>query len=645
MLHLNNFVNNTSLKLFLWLMGFYTALAVTAAPTSQINSNSLSSNSIVDEIIAEAKALESQDIRQAINLMLKREKEVVQTSSAGQLAAFYNKLSELHATINSIKKQQSYAQKGLNLIGQETVAIAADLHYNLGLSYESQADLLQAKNHYVKGLDIAEQTGHLLYQGRGKLFLAAIHSREGDYDLALNTIKQAYGYAKKLNDIDFDWEVYNEMSIFYSNLNDSTQALEFGLKALEAAKALKITTLEIVALHNIAYQYLNMDEYDTASIYFDRMLELSKTTGDESDLYNAYKGFALVAEGEKQYERALSYIDKAKEYLPAVEAVMVEVEFYLIKARVFNGLEQSNQALDQISIAEQTLPREQRGIKSRMGLTLLREKSTYHGELGQYRRAYDLLKEYSEGLRKYNIKRNNEAMRKLRVSFDVERSQIRNDMLEKDNKIKSLQLQQVDNEKHIQTFFLVALAILSLGLIIVMYRQFHARRQLKLFAQTDSLTGLFNRGYAFAKGRQMVELSQLERSSLCILMFDVDHFKQVNDNYGHPAGDQVLRELGEITLSCVRESDLIARFGGEEFIALLPNVDIETAEFIAARIKDKLQQAKQQFNDTEFSVTASFGVASLSESESFEHLIKRVDEALYQAKENGRNCIVVAGDG
>lgn len=599
---------------------------------------------LVKQIITKARQMETHDIRQAIDMMLQREKEVKRVSTNAQMAAYYNKIAELNATIDSIAVQHAYAEKGLALLGDETVAIGADLNFNLGLVYEMRADYAKAKSLYAKGLYIAQQTGHDLYEARGHLFLAAIFSNEGNFDLALTTASKAYAIATQINNADFNWELYNEMSILYTNLDDQPRAEEFALKALQSAQALNIPSLQTVALHNIAYTYLATDQLDKASNYFEQMLDLSKKNGDLSDLHYAYKGFALVAIDKKQFERALAYINKAKEYLSAVEVTLAEVEFYIIKAKVLNGLEQTNQALELLITAEQLMPIDRRGIKSPMGLRVLNDRSKYHAELGEHRRAYNLLLEHSIGYRKYERSRNDEALQRLRVSFDVERNQTRNDILQKDNEIKSLQLKRADDERYIQTFFLMALGILSSGLIIVMYRQFHARRQLKFFAQTDSLTGLHNRGYIFAKGRQVVAAHQEAQSTLCIMMFDADHFKQINDKYGHPAGDEVLRVFGRLSQECLRDSDIIARFGGEEFIALLPDVDLETAEFIANRLKDKLQQYQQQVDGESFSVTASFGVVAARKGESFEQLVQRVDNALYEAKENGRNCIVVVKD-
>ena len=599
-------------------------------------------SSLAEQLIAKARQMETHDIRQAIAMMQQREKEVAKVSTNGQLAAYYNKIAELNATIDKIAVQQEYAEKGLGLIGEESVAIGADLNFNLGLVYEMRADFAMAKELYAKGLQIAEQTGHSMFEARGHLFLSAVYKHEGNFDLALSTVTKAYNIALQINDPDFNWELYNEMSILYSDLDDQPRAQEFALKALESAETLNIPTLMIVALHNVAYSYLHEKEVDKASIYLEKMLDVSKKSGNDADLHYAYKGFAIVAKDKKQYERGLSYINKAQEYLPAIEVTMFEVEFYIIKAQILNGLEQPSKALDLLITAEQIMPVSSRGDKSTMGLRVLNDRSKYHAELGQHRRAYELLREYSIGYKNFQRKRNDEALRKLRVSFDVERSQTRNNMLEKDNEIKSLQLQRADNERYIQTFFLVLLAILSLGLLIAIYRQFHARRQLKVIAQTDSLTGLYNRGYVFAKGQQVVDLCANEQKDLCILMFDADHFKLINDNYGHPAGDEVLRVFGKLSKECLRDGDIIARFGGEEFIALLPGVDLETAEFIAGRLKEKIEQHQQLADGNKFTVTASFGVAKAQSDDSFEQLVQKVDNALYQAKENGRNCIVVS---
>ncbi|NQZ09477.1 MAG: diguanylate cyclase [Algicola sp.] len=598
---------------------------------------------LADQLVAQARAMESDDINKAILMLKNREKEVKKVASSGELARFYNKLSELNSTLGHLAEQREYATKGLALIGDETVPIGADLNYNLGIVYEMNADFESALKYYRKGLEIAQLTNHLLYQGRGKLFISLVYTFDGDYERALEIMTESYVIAQQVNDDDLTWEVLNGLHILYGNLNDDEKALEVGLQALETSRRLGIKALRIVDLHNIGLTQLNLKQYEQANQTFEEMRLESETSTELSDMYNAYKGFAVVAFEMDQGDRALDYLTKAEEYLPHVQEVMVQIDFYLIKARVLSKEDQPSLALEVLSIAEQKMPLKYHKNDNRLGLAVLRSKSRFHAELNNYKNAYELLKSHSDGLRIFRREKTQTAIRKLRVSFDVERNESRNNMLAKDNEIKALQLKQATSEQQIQIFFLVVLGMLSVGLIFVMYRQLHSRRQLKTIAETDSLTELFNRRYAFASGEQMVKEGNEGDSPLSVIMFDLDHFKTINDTYGHPAGDLVLKTIGEISKGCLRGSDVLARIGGEEFIAILPGVKLEMAEFIAGRLKDKLETFQQQHEQNKFFVTASFGVAQNKDKDDFEHLIHRADKALYQAKDNGRNCVALAG--
>jgi diguanylate cyclase (GGDEF)-like protein len=158
---------------------------------------------------------------------------------------------------------------------------------------------------------------------------------------------------------------------------------------------------------------------------------------------------------------------------------------------------------------------------------------------------------------------------------------------------------------------------------------------------TDSLTGLRNRGYL--EERLMEEISQARRyrSSMCLLMIDVDHFKLYNDNFGHPAGDHVLKLIAHAFRETLRTADVAARYGGEEFAILLPHTSGEEASVIAERIRQRVER-------TEFphrGVTISIGVAGYSkEFEEPKDWITAADMALYEAKEQGRNITRVYED-
>ena len=166
-------------------------------------------------------------------------------------------------------------------------------------------------------------------------------------------------------------------------------------------------------------------------------------------------------------------------------------------------------------------------------------------------------------------------------------------------------------------------------------------------ALTDSLTGLFNRRYLLAHLRRLLDRIAENKKPLSTLIFDVDHFKLVNDNHGHAVGDEVLRELAQRVANGARSFDLVARIGGEEFAVVLPDSGLDTAMAVAERLRKSCESRPFRVSGPvgELNVTISIGVAyATSPDENPLELIKRADEGLYMAKRSGRNKVCTVED-
>jgi len=171
--------------------------------------------------------------------------------------------------------------------------------------------------------------------------------------------------------------------------------------------------------------------------------------------------------------------------------------------------------------------------------------------------------------------------------------------------------------------------------------------RLKQISLTDVLTGVNNRRYYDQRIHDEITTSKRSEEPLTCLFFDIDHFKMVNDRYGHQTGDIILREVSNIIRLQLRMGDVLARYGGEEFAALLINSDASAAYEIADRICDRIAQNPFYINSSEFiNVTISIGMATLQDQllegnpeEISAELIRQADESLYKAKANGRNCV------
>ena len=185
------------------------------------------------------------------------------------------------------------------------------------------------------------------------------------------------------------------------------------------------------------------------------------------------------------------------------------------------------------------------------------------------------------------------------------------------------------------------LAVGFLGYVAFLYVNTvnHSYARLVRFANSDPLTRLFNR-------RHMVELIEYEqrkfertKKNFSLIMPDVDDFKRVNDLFGHDAGDSVLIELSKRIKQELREHDSIARWGGEEFLVLLPETDIKNAEQIAERIKHVVTSNEFVYKDKTFYLTLSIGVSHYNEDESINRTINRADYAMYKGKKSGKNQV------
>ena len=160
----------------------------------------------------------------------------------------------------------------------------------------------------------------------------------------------------------------------------------------------------------------------------------------------------------------------------------------------------------------------------------------------------------------------------------------------------------------------------------------------------DPLTGVMNRGPFLTSAETVFQVQLRSQTPLAVVFIDLDFFKSVNDNYGHAAGDEVLRNIGKILKEAKRKSDLVARFGGEEFVLLLPETNAEGAFRFTELLQAALSNNVVSFGSHSIRCTASFGVAVFDRDTDahLEKLIKRADEALYRAKQSGRNQVVFA---
>ncbi len=211
----------------------------------------------------------------------------------------------------------------------------------------------------------------------------------------------------------------------------------------------------------------------------------------------------------------------------------------------------------------------------------------------------------------------------------------RNDLLKTE---QTLAQSEAENTRLIATLLSAIVVLLA----FFGYRSWHSQRRLKVLAEYDHLTKINNRGHFMALAEETMSLAERAHQTASCIILDLDKFKSINDTYGHAAGDWALKAVVEAVKPCIRDHDIFARLGGEEFVILLPSCDIQAATFVTEKCLKVIEAIDTADSGNQFKITASFGITTTRTSGyQVTSLINDADKALYQSKENGRNQMTI----
>ncbi|TWX68795.1 GGDEF domain-containing protein [Colwellia demingiae] len=351
---------------------------------------------------------------------------------------------------------------------------------------------------------------------------------------------------------------------------------------------------------------------------------------------------------KKKIEIALAQLTLSKAPLNAAEQYLLLVAQALLKenantkesdSRKSNNSSNIIVLLEQAGKLSEQISEQQLAQPELLQLHLL--LADHYARQGKYNLAYLEKKSY---LTKYNIYRKNKRVAMisyLEQSFEVKDKKANNALMESQNKLKIRRVAEVQDEKAAQQYNFTLIISTGIVFVLILFRQLRIRNKLILLTRTDDLTGLANRNTLFEHGEQMVTSFKEQPEELSILLLDLDHFKKINDNFGHDVGDEILMAVSDLVKETMRSRDLLSRFGGDEFVALLPFADSNKAKAIAMRINEKISQHDFSSLVLQSRVTFSIGVATMADNQmSFDDLLHNADLAMYQAKEQGRNTVI-----
>jgi len=558
-------------------------------------------------------------------------------------AALYSRLAEYHYYLDHLSESQRYIDLFYALKASLMTSDGITLLITHGGVLQAHGETKQGMELYLQAKDNAEETENKKQLADSYSAIATSFSENYNDSEALKYYHKAYLLTQALGD-ELEIAYLNiQMARSYSYIYDDDKAIDYAKKAIEYFHANKYYYDELLAHNTLASVYMQMLAYDDAIASFQSILETSKLVEKESLIDLAYLGFAKAYFEKKEMAKAKHYFQLYQQHVPPTSSPYGKIDRLMLSSKIAFANKDISMTEENIKQMELILASLEEGTNSSWQIAILDLKSNIAVFNEDYKNAYELQKAAHKLFSSYENSEREKVRSKFKVMFDTDQALLKNQILERDKLLDKAALENADQQQKLQTLIILAISLFALVLGFFIYRQLKSSKMLHKLANTDTLTELANRRYTFIYAEN--KLSQIKQNSgvFSLVIFDIDHFKSVNDTYGHAGGDIALKDVSVIANEYVRNNDVLGRIGGEEFLIVLPHASAEQANEVAERIRQAIDSAKVTIDGKQVHITASFGIAQLNnEHSTFNQIFHQADIALYQAKNSGRNCIKLA---
>lgn len=501
--------------------------------------------------------------------------------------------------------------------------------YEQSLQSLSYAKKLAEKNDLMRLWVLATQE---------QAFVEAIQER---YEKAFLQLQEAYLRAQQFQG-EFELALVEQtLGAVYSYTDNYEQANNYYQQALGRYQALSFPAHEAETQLGIATTLRHQLRWDEALAAYDKYKSAIEFQGSVGDAfyYHYGKGITLALSG--RCAEAVTQIDAA---VSANGPLDYLGELYKKQAMcaVQNGLiNEAKNALASAKLIIDATP----GLRDTLWQAeLVLIESNIAEQEGNVQRALNLFREYHQVTTRLQSKKSSNTLLSLKSALESERKDAKIQQLQQESRLQSLEILNKATQQQRSLLILGCAALILMILSGIIYYQRRKTQYLYELSVHDPLTNLYNRRHAISVVEHWLEQHRNERQVFSIFIIDIDHFKEINDTFGHPVGDELLIAIANAASKIVRPSDVLARFGGEEFICVLPRISAVEAENIAERIRQKIATTRITLNDTiTVNRTVSVGIAHVNHNDiDLNTVLARADSAMYEAKKAGRNRVAVS---
>ena len=558
-----------------------------------------------------------------------------------------NEMAWAHMTLSDYVNAVAFAHKGRDL---------AERHHdrggraravnNLGVIAQRRGDAAAAIDHFTESLKAYRELGSALEISNALNNLGFVYSTAlADYESALAHHIEALEVRERLGDKSAVSLSLNNIGIVFHRLGDLDRALAHYERSLEIRREIGGDNRIAATLNNIGDVYMDRGDYALALDRHTEALELRRMVGDRAGVTQSLRSIGLIYHSRGDESAARRHLTEALQMAIAAgdRSIVAQARLGLAVVDLERGAPQRAiaHAREALTIAEglQNLELTRRALET---LSASQEQAMdYAGALATFRSFHDVnarIFNEERGRRLEQLDRKYQAQHREAELADL----------------RARQALQLSEQTIVRNTVLVGAVAVGFAGFALYRRRVESARLAERLSVTDSLTGLKNRRFVLqtidadvsAAARKYRGAEQLPpaNADLLFMLIDVDHFKAVNDVYGHAAGDVVLAQIADVLRATCRTSDTIARWGGEEFLAILKSCNRDTAPISAERLRMAIEQHVFDIGDGQkIGITCSVGFASFPffpdrpDEVSWQQVVALADEALYRAKQAGRN--------
>ncbi|MDJ0653447.1 MAG: diguanylate cyclase [Xanthomonadales bacterium] len=454
----------------------------------------------------------------------------------------------------------------------------------------------------------AEESGEAVLESLARAKRGSALVQLGLYQKGLSELQDAVQSLIALQEEASGRQAYNYIAIAYEELGDLEKALEQYGRALELARLEGDIELEARVLANIGDAYVRIDQPDKATEYLTAAVPRLVNAGRHALAGWAEAGLARACILREEFDDADYWFHKALKHAEMGKALRCKGEVLTAFGNYLTQLGRHQEAIERLTealaIAEElsvrwSIAEANLGLADAFEATGDAESALEHFK--EYHRVHHLMVDEIARLKVTN----------LSAEIDLQKARYDREI----SYIKSVELAEALDELE------------------------QRKAQLERLSIRDPLTGAFNRRYLDQCLVREFKRATRHQRPMCLVMADADRFKQINDRYSHNVGDYVLAMVVEIMSSQIRSEDVLARFGGEEFVLLLPHTNIDGAVAACEKIRQSIETYPWHKTEEGLTVTMSFGVASSEGHDDWHEVLSEADRRLYLAKDNGRNRV------